>query len=91
MLMHEERGRLARIRRRPAEGIIKMTSLTPHYFVRFIIFSPSVQSCKTAICGNSMGHLLDEIGNQYQIAVSDFVFRQQILGKPGKKTLMPLA
>jgi hypothetical protein len=41
MLMHEERGRfiaqqqrgggLARIRRRPADGIIKMTSMTPPY------------------------------------------------------------
>jgi hypothetical protein len=29
--MHEERGRLDRIRRRPADGIIKMTSMTPHY------------------------------------------------------------
>jgi hypothetical protein len=30
--MHEERGRLARFRRRPADGIIKMTSMTPHYY-----------------------------------------------------------
>ncbi len=29
MLMREERGRLARIRRRPADGIIKITSMTP--------------------------------------------------------------
>jgi hypothetical protein len=41
VLMHEERGRfiaqqqrgggLARIRRRPADGIIKIVSVTPHY------------------------------------------------------------
>jgi hypothetical protein len=29
--------------------------------------------------------------NQYQIAVSDFVFRLQIPGKRGKKTLMTFA